>query len=86
MVAVDWKICAIAVGIIVLLTILLIRLYPTLHRIELAVEGLSSAAAEVAGEGWGGWSGRSGVEVVGGEEGAAAGTIPESRYGPRRCS
>ena len=41
MVLVDWKVCAATVGIIVLLTILLIRLHPAIHRIELAVEGLS---------------------------------------------
>jgi hypothetical protein len=41
MVEVNWKVCAAAIGIIVMLAIILIRLHPTLHRIELAVEGLS---------------------------------------------
>lgn len=37
---IDWKLCAGAIGVIIVLTLLLIRLHPTLHRIEQAVVGL----------------------------------------------
>ena len=34
---IDWKLCAGALAVIVVLTLVLLRLYPTLHRIEKAV-------------------------------------------------